>query len=741
MSLPYQFFGDLAQAQTREFLSPKTNFERIQLILSITWFIVAFFGSLALQSFIFFLIIPLIVINSIDTRTSVKSPFLNVVLRFAMYFFLFIFLRPQSSESIHLFDYFIQDIIFVQKNILSFMILAGVVFKYVRLELLKPTAKSNLLHNYIDFLFQCIKGIGITLFIYIFFELIEWVPPTTSFEAVFPNTQDLLIIIAIICTIIASQSPEGKDFRKLMAQELLLLGTTRFERMRDALFKISVILLILLRLVPLLTINHINLISQRIWDDTAILLFVIAIITLMMSFFEPKDNKSKINNLANKLNTLAPERFNSIKDSLENINVNADEQQFFKLNENVSLVNKQNSKVIAKKNSLVLPIKETPEGMAAIFVGENEFENIKGGKIDKRNIDESATAIIIPNDLWQSQIYNKLEAIKLSDENIKALALKGLETKEKIVNLAQSALVDYKKFASPQMIEQKIQGMVENFQQGKYFISETKKGTHIRLPGITVIEDGRATFVRVFGIKVFDSKGYTIVKMPFINVLETPDYELVKLPGIKVLESGKNSLVNIAGFEILDGDRKQLEEAMKQIQLDTTKFDSAFDLVEGQINNILESPDNFLLTKNSSGEKIELLTGNNSDTALVSGSKNFFNYKKEFKIETGKHRRHKVKPTNTIKSTENETIEDNFEPEISNIDKDKLEKLYRIMSISKDSIDFERLIRHLNFTSQHELEDWLINLNLKNLLINWEENKIYVSEDSIKHLKRYLRKN
>ena len=214
MSIPASFMNqmisDQLNSQTREFFRPKSTFERLQLILSITWLLLAFLGSIELQAIIFLLVITLIIFNRINLLQEETSPFLNDILRFAFYFFLFIFLRPQNDiHTILLLDIPIYDVILVQKGILALLIVLGVFLRNIRFELLKPT-RSNMVTNYFDFVFQGIKGLSSAIYLYILFELFNWLPSLAELGDVFVNKQDILLIIASIATIVASQSPEDQ---------------------------------------------------------------------------------------------------------------------------------------------------------------------------------------------------------------------------------------------------------------------------------------------------------------------------------------------------------------------------------------------------------------------------------------------------------------------------------------------------------------------------------------------------
>ncbi len=763
MSFPYDYIGSIASNQTKDFLRPKTTFEKAQYILSIAWFLIAFLASIDLQAYLFFLILAIFLVNLIYLITSSKprSSFLSTVLKFGFFFFIYIFLvNPRKTEVI-LYSITITDIVLVQKSTLAILIILGLFFKYVRLQLLKPSSKKKVAENYSDFFFQIAKGISYSIFLYVFFGLIDWVPNLVTQADKFPNSQDILLIIASLLLIISSQGPEGKDLTKLFAQELFLVSQTRFERLRDAILKVSIILLFYLKILPIFTPQNKTLVTVKYWTDAATVLFVIGIITLILSLFENRgkfdSSFSKLSNdLSEKSFALLPEKLTNFKNSMENVSLKPESQQFFKLKEDFPLIDKEKTKFIAKKNSIAIPVKETPDGTAVIFVGESDIENIteQGTKI-KNSLEELATTVMIPKDVWNKANLS-LEAIKPSDETIKALTLKGIESKEKLLALAESSLSEFKNMTNSKMITQRFQGMADNFRQGKYFVSDTKKGTVVRLPGITVIENDETTFVRVFGIKVLESQGHTVVNMPFIKVIETPEYQLVNLPGINVIEAGNSELVNLMGFQILDGDRKEIEDARLKIQNQSPQINSAFKLLDSKIDSVLSNPDRFLLARNSSGKTINLLTSTSSDSALIDSnllpipfSKSSSLIKKDFK----KKNKSRIKIQAGRKITTNEASESNLyadtiaDSEIDSIIQEasspeavKLGKLYRIIKMSHSSIELSRLASLLDFNSVTELEKWLIDLNIPHLQINWEENKLLINEGVNYGLKKLLKK-
>ena len=55
-----------------------------------------------------------------------------------------------------------------------------------------------------------------------------------------------------------------------------------------------------------------------------------------------------------------------------------------------------------------------------------------------------------------------------------------------------------------------------------------------------------------------------------------------------------------------------------KIQNESNLLDSAINRIDNHIDAALENPDSFLLAKNASGKKIELLTGKDSDQAVTS---------------------------------------------------------------------------------------------------------------------------
>ena len=760
MSLPYNYVSSIASSQTKEFFRPKTVFERIQLILSVTWFCIAFLASTELQAYLFFAIIVTTLVNYCYLIISGKphSSFLNTTFKFGIFFFLYIFIRNPSKTPLDFYSLAIDDIVLVQKTVLSVLIAIGLVMSYTRLELLKPSSKKKILENYFDFIFQVLKGIGYAIFLYVFFDLINWVPAIVSnLEAAFPNVQDVLLIIGSIALVVASQGPEGKDLKNLFARDLFLISETRFERARDSILKVSIFLLFLLKVLPIFTTTHETLVTEQYWTDGATLLFVLGIITFVLSLFENKgSSKNNLTQLNEKLNDYLPNNFKDFKQSFEDLAIEPDKQQYFKLTEDFPLINKENTKFIAKKNSVAIPIKETPEGTSVIFVGENDVENISpNGKTSKELLEETATAIMIPNDVWNKANLT-LEAIKPTDETIRALALKGIDSKEKLLALAQSSLSDFKNIANSQIVKQKFQGVIDNFQQGKYFVSDTAKGTMVRLPGITVIDNPETTFVRVFGIKVLESHGYTFVNLPFVKVVESPDYQLVKLPGLNVLEAGKSNLVNIAGFQILDGDRKEIENAQLKINAEAGLFDTAVDRIDNHLNAVIDNPDSFLLAKNASGKKIELLTAKNSEQAVISNNllpEKISKGKFEFEVGSSKTKtKKKVKPDKKINLKSKEvfdfpsevSIEDqgSYEDKInSSPELKKIDKLYNIVKMSHESIDLERLAKFLEFDSVSELENWLVEKNIPGLQIDWSESILMINDETLRGIRKILNKS
>ena len=60
--------------------------------------------------------------------------------------------------------------------------------------------------------------------------------------------------------------------------------------------------------------------------------------------------------------------------------------------------------------------------------------------------------------------------------------------------------------------------------------------------------------------------------------------------------------------------------------------------------------------------------------------------------------------------------------------------------MSHESIDFDRLSKFLEFESVDDLEKWLVNINIPYLQINWSEGKLLITNDTIRSVKRMIKK-
>jgi hypothetical protein len=764
MSLTSDLVESYIQSQARDFLRPRTPLERLQLIFTVIWFTFAFFGNQDIQAVTFFLVLGLISINSlqlivIDPEIQ-KNSFFGNIFRFTIFFWLFLLIKkPEitndvTNDNFLVFDYTFDTIIQMQIYLISSLIILGLLFRYLRLELLKKGSILQMRDNYLDFFFQAFKGIGYAAFLIVIFSLFQWLPELAEAQD-FPNKQDLILILGSLGVILASQGPQGAGMQQIMIKELFLVAQNRFERLRDACLGVGIIILSIIHLTPMLNAEY-N-IYNVIWSDIALIMFLFGIISFFLGFSESKqaDRRKGLSGLADGLTQKTmdfnmPETFQSVKDSVKDAKVDPNKQQFFKLNQDLPIINKENTQFTAKKNSVAIPVKDTPEGTAVVLVGESELkQKDQSDKIELKNID-GATTVIIPHKTWQDA-YQTFEAIKPSEETIQALALKGIESREKLIELAQKSLIDFQNWKGPQALRKQMQGLVGDLQSGKYGVIESSSGTNVRLPGITVLESPEATFVRVLGIKVLELRGQTIVSMPFIKVMETADYDFVKLPGITVIDAKGSELVSVMGFRIQSGDPKVLAETIAQIEADQLTYGG---LLDQQVDSILDSPETLLLSTSTAGKKMELLTGSGEEKALVSDISSIAtrkNKKKKRKggghvhvdIEIGsksKRDRRKVRPSKRKKASkewidevtsgkvdiQEGVIEGVSDQQISS--NQELIKFQKILRMSKGEISLSRLARQLNFDTDM-LEDWLISLDIDSLQIDWESEKFMVTDE------------
>ena len=759
------------QSQAADFLRPRTLLERLQLLFTIAWFIFAFTIESDIQFLIFLVVLLLIIANSVQLVFQQESrSFVSSIFRFSIFFWLFLYLKgflptPGSTGTPYLTLYpgelgTFYSVYQFQAFLLSLLLVIGLFSNYVRFELIKSRS-GKFSDNYLDFITQLFKGISYSLFLLILLVLIQWLPKLKSLGS-FPNYYDLILIIGIISLLFASQGPQGTGMQQILMRELFLVPQNRYERLRDASLVAGFILLSLIHLVPLIqrSANFLSLTSiiwnNITWNEVAVLLFILGALTYILSLFE-KDSRTQqrfsilSSNLANSLNDFAmPDNFRSTKESLKDSIIDPENQQFYKLTKNISIINKTKTKFTAKKDSIIIPVKETSSGTAVVLVGENELERIENGKVKIKYLDSTTTTVIIPHNAWQ-EIYQSLEVIKPTDELIKSLAIKGIETRDKLITLAQNSLQDFQNWNGPQALVERMQGLKQNFQEGKYGIVESPDGTNIRLPGLTIVESSEGTFVRVLGIKVLDMKGKTFVSMPFLKVMDTPDYDFVKLPGLTVIDTKSSSLVSILGFRIQEGDQKEIEDVMLQIETDQKIFEP---LIENQIENILDAPEMLLLSQTTDGERIELLTGENQETALVSMES--FDKKKKRTREWSERERHKKgrqgrRRVNAGNYFSNSSTSPQWVNEVSGgkaqiesgivnsispkSDKNQYEKFLAILNMSKGNIKLNRLARQLVFDSIEQLEDWLINSNFNSLQVEWEKNLLIITEQLIADVK------
>lgn len=792
MSYTQQFVGSLASQQARELLRPKTFTERLQLILTIVWFVFAVLNEVNLQFFLFFGVLLLLLANQLNLTQEEEAPrtFFSNIFRFAFFFWFATIVGLKSTDSLTLLDFTFDDMIFAQKNVLAVLVVVGIATRYFRFELLRTKTREEFATNYIDFLFQAVKGVGYGAFVVVVLALAKWLPELATVGDTFPNLEDMVLIVGTVAILASSQGPEGSKLRSLMMQELFLASETRLERLRDAAFGVGVVLLIILHVFDFLKETG-SVVNFGEWNQFALLLFVVGLVTFFVGSWDnaKRQRRSGLGGLVDQFSEqtkrYVPEQYSGIQEALKGSSIGSESQQWFRLGDDVPLVDKGRTKYTAKKNSVAIPVKETPEGMAVVVVGDSEVTQGGEGSERKTNaLSGAATAMIIPHDQWQT-VYGHLEAIKPSEETISALQIKGIEGRDQLVKLAQGALSDLQNWAGPQVVAERLAGVAHGLQTGRYGVTESAEGTSIRLPGLTVIDNPDLTFVRFLGFKVLDAKGSTVVSGPFFKIIDTPEYDFVRFPGLQVVDGPGGNLVSLAGITFSEGDKKEIANTIQQIELDQRTSDQ---FIDSQLQAFLDAPETFLLTRDTSGKKMELLTGRGSDEALLSGrllpspqtTKSGHRKEKrkakharksgkkpasagfEYSFTLGggsKKERRRVRPDKTAgsadqvkRSTVSEKATDwvgevtggaaavqpaevvRIEPaetSSQSSSNDRLETFLKLLKISQGPIPLEKMSRRLGFGNMDEFEDWVLSLDLENLQIDWEGEKL-VSTDALK---------
>ncbi|MHA2104769.1 MAG: hypothetical protein ACW981_15180 [Candidatus Hodarchaeales archaeon] len=644
---------NLAADRAREFLRPKTPIEQLQLIVMVLWFLLAVLSDdFVLQFIIFNVLILLILLNTFRAfliKETEFRPLLGSIFRLGIFYGLFLwinsnFVLPSGSSVSFTFNdqLLVENVFIFQQHTMGILFLFGLFSNKFHIKLLTSGKRDD----YFDFIGDLLNALALIALSTVIFNQWNFLPkePLNQIpsDLLGFSILEMIIIIGLLTYFLGSISPRGQTYRRLKsAQSLVLIQNTQLERLRFAALSAGLIIIILDLLGFLIELQNIQVIK-----NIGLILFVIGLLLFifgtgtrrrgMRTDFWDSLKKGQVPS-ADIIKQNLPEAITQAKESIKDTIIDPDSQQFYKLNRDMPVIDKEKdqSKLTMKKDAVVVPVSESKDGVTVVFVGDSELQ-------EKEDIteDSGATTLLIPNSQWQD-IYSNLEAIKPSDEMVQTLALRGIETKEKLISYANQALDNFKNWQGPKAMvaEANIQAIIDSVQSGKYGVVEEKGYTKVRFPGITVIESPEITFVNIMGfIKVLEipSLGLSSVNVPFVKVMESQDYEFVQGPGFTVLESPEGEIVNVLGMNFSEGNKQIVASKIRQIAEDQESLNR---LMAGPLEEILEDPNKILaLTQSLSGDKKMLMSGK-ENTIIEDASSAKINKKKRKKDKHSRRER------------------------------------------------------------------------------------------------------
>jgi hypothetical protein len=661
---------NLAADRAREFLRPKTPIEQLQLIVMVLWFLLAILSNdFGLQFIVFNVLILLIILNTFRAfliKETEFRPLLGSIFRLGIFYGLFLwfkfnFILPSDPSTSFTFNnqLLIENVFLFQQHTMGILFIFGLFSNKFHLKLL-TTRKQDDYFDFIGDLFSAIALIALSTVIFNQWDFLPKEPLNqVPSDLLGFSILEMIIIIGLLTYFLGSLSPRGQTYRRLKsAQSLVLIQNTQLERLRFAALSAGLIIIILDLLNFLSDLQNVQVIK-----NIGLILFVIGLLLFIFGTgtrrrglktdFWDSLKKGEVPS-ADIIRQNLPESIIQAKESIKDKVIDPESQQFYKLNKDIPVIDKERdqSKLVMKRDAVAVPVSESKDGVTVVFVGDSELH-------EKENLDEDsgATTLLIPNNQWQD-IYSNLEAIKPSDEMVQTLALKGIETREKLIIYANQALDNFKNWQGPKAMvaEANIQAIIDSVQSGKYGVVEEKGYTKVRFPGITVIESPEITFVNIMGlVKVLEipSLGLSSVNVPFVKVMESQDYEFVQGPGFTVLESPEGEIVNVFGMNFSEGNKKLVASKIRQIGEDQESLNR---LMAGPLEEILEDPNKTLaLTQSLSGDKKMLMSGKDN-TIIEDASSAKIKKKKRKKAKNGRRERERhakrVKVTIDTKSDE-----------------------------------------------------------------------------------------
>ncbi|MCY3412403.1 MAG: hypothetical protein INQ03_12270 [Candidatus Heimdallarchaeota archaeon] len=302
-----------------------------------------------------------------------------------------------------------------------------------------------------------------------------------------------------------------------------------------------------------------------------------------------------------KKNPLGSSPLGSILDETQNVIKNMDLKQKmgYTIEKDMNVqMNKENSMNIYR-NSVIVPLGETKQGMKALVIGRGESIIKTKGDLSSQLID-GVSSLVIPKNQFK-QIRKQVIPRKLETLDFNALELPSFEQIMQIVNALG--------FNMGSWVE-KLRTGLANIDLSNYGVTTMGDNTHVKFPGFEVIEGKGMTKFNGFGIDVLETPGMTNVKIgSFINVIELPKMTLVTLPFMTVLElEGQGTAVDIFGFKISDGiDANRLEEFKQVVYEQMQRFNAMKEHELGRI--LVEKKANALMSVSWDGQFHSLLSG------------------------------------------------------------------------------------------------------------------------------------
>ena len=638
----YDIVETLAVDRAREFLRPRSPAETLQVVFVLLWFLIAMLvGPNEIQYYLFIITILIIFYTAIISfyRKEISRSIAGSALRLGIFLWLFIFLKGIDLTN--------PSYIQTQVYILSSIFLLGLLTRQAKSDLLS----SHKIADYWDFIGNILMGvteIGIVILILYHFNYLPSSINNNSINLtlISPPIQvtplAITLLLSVSSYILAGLSPQSMSKQRLLtAQSLVLLPTTRFERFRSSAFIAGFILIL---------ITYFNVFNNELIDKISIttvldffknvgaVLFVLGLIMFIFGSAFTGQRKKTLKDYTDAFQANNPlkSHLNSIKSSVENVTITPENQKFYKLKADtpISFVGNAQNKFLVKKDSISIPLTDTPEGTTMVVVGDSE--TIASNNETTKN--SGATTMIVPKHTWNS-VSEQLELIVPSDAMIQSLKMKGIESKEKLVSLANQALDGLKKWQGPNELISKLQAdeLLSSIQSGRYGITSDKNHTRVKLPGITVIDFPQLNYVNVLGIiKVLEipALDLTGVDLPFIKVLERSDYEFVQMPFLTVLDTSEGELVKLGGFTITDGDRNAIESGIQRALTEQSAFTK---LTDGTLDKVFADPDKTLIFTQSLAGEEKLLMGNDQESIIQDIKKDIVQDIKSSKHKKEKH--------------------------------------------------------------------------------------------------------